>query len=119
MTGVPYAERPPAEHRPGHPVNEQFSGLLRLRASPPTVSSGFVMRPRLVERLTAAVGHPMTLISAGPGYGKTLALASWSQLGVGPGPVAWLSIDETDNDVRGFWSDVLGALVIAGALPKG
>ena len=98
-------------------MDEQISGLLRLRASPPMVSSGFVVRERLGERLTAAVDHPVTLISAGPGYGKTLTLASWSHLTSNSGRVAWLSIDETDNDVRAFWTDVLGALAIAGALP--
>ena len=59
----------------------------------------------------------MTLVSAGPGYGKTLALASWVRLGLAPGVVAWLTLDESDNDLRGFWSDVLGALWIADVLP--
>ena len=96
-------------------MSEQFSGLLRLRASPPRVSSGFVARPRLTGQLNAAVDHPVTLVSAGPGYGKTLTLASWSH-GQGAGRVAWLSVDQTDNDLRAFWNDVLGALVIAGVL---
>ncbi len=59
----------------------------------------------------------MTLVNAGPGYGKTLALASWVRRGLAPGVVVWLTLDETDNDLRGFWSDVLGALRIADALP--
>ncbi len=57
-------------------------------------------------------------MSAGPGYGKTLTLASWSHSQAAPGRLAWLSLDETDNDVRAFWSDVLGSLAIAGVLPK-
>ena len=101
------------------PVSEQFNGLHRLRASPPAVPSGFVDRPRLADRLTAAAGHPVTLVSAGPGYGKTLTVAAWSRSGAAPGRVAWLSVDETDNDLQAFWSDVLGALATAGALPPG
>ena len=62
--------------------------------------------------------HPVTLISAGPGYGKTLTLAAWSQLRAGPGRLAWLSVDQTDNHGQAFWSDVLGALAVAGALPR-
>src|ERR1700712_3550534 len=98
-------------HPVGDVAGEQLSGLLRLRASPPAVSAGFVARPRLGDRLTAAAGHPLTLVSAGPGYGKTLTLAWWSPLRGGPGPVAWLSVDQSDNDLQAFWSDVLGALV--------
>ena len=61
----------------------------------------------------------MTLVSAGPGYGKTLTLAAWTRLGSTRNTVAWLTLDETDNDLQAFWSDVLGALAISGALPSG
>ena len=65
-------------------------GLLRLRASPPAVPPGFVDRPRLTDRLTEAATHMLTLISAGPGYGKTLTVAAWARSGapVGRGRVA-------------------------------
>ncbi len=97
----------------------QFSGLFRLRASPPALPPGFVRRRRLAERLTAATQHPVTLVSAGPGYGKTLTVASWARDLADTAPVAWLSVDETDNELAAFWSDVLGALGIVGALPGG
>ena len=61
----------------------------------------------------------LTLISAGPGYGKTLTAAAWARSGGAVGKAAWLSIDETDNDLQAFWSDVLGSLATAGALPAG
>ena len=52
----------------------------------------------------------MTVVCAGPGSGKTFGLASWLA-GRTPGQsVAWLTLDRTDNDLRTFWSDVLGAL---------
>ena len=100
-------------------MRDQFAGLLRLRASAPAVPAGFVRRPRLEDRLTEGVARPVTLVSAGPGYGKTLTLASWTSLGSVPGAVAWLTLDDTDNDLQAFWSDVLGALAISGALPLG
>jgi LuxR family maltose regulon positive regulatory protein len=100
-------------------VRDRFPSLFRLRASPPVVPAGFVRRPRLEERLTDGAVHPVTLVSAGPGYGKTLTLASWAGLGSAPGAVAWLTLDDTDNDLQAFWSDVLGALAISGALPPG
>ena len=68
----------------GPSEREQLLGQLRLRASPPAVPTGFVRRPRLAERLTAGAAHPVTLVSAGPGYGKTLTLASWARDGRAP-----------------------------------
>ena len=98
-------------------MRDQFVSLLRLRAAPPAIPPGFVRRARLEDRLTAAAAHPVTLISAGPGDGKTLTLASWSRMDTAPGPVAWLALDETGNDLQAFWSDLLGSLTVSDAVP--
>jgi LuxR family maltose regulon positive regulatory protein len=100
-------------------VPEQLQSLLTLKARPPLVPPGLVRRRRLDESLTLAVQRPLTLVSAGPGAGKTLAVAAWVADGVAPGRVAWLSLDAADNDPRTFWSDLLGALVESGAVPPG
>jgi|GEM_PF-1204379 len=97
--------------------DDQVTSLLRLPAAPPAVSPGSVRRPHLDDRITAAVRGPVTLVSAGPGYGKTLTLASWARGGRAPGAVAWLAMDETDNHVQSFWSDVLGALAVVDIVP--
>jgi LuxR family maltose regulon positive regulatory protein len=73
----------------------------------------------LTQRLAAGTAHPVTLVSAGPGYGKTLTVASWARGGNAPRTVVWLTVDETDNDLRAFWADVLGAFVVGGAVPPG
>ena len=52
----------------------------------------------------------MTVVSAGAGWGKTLTTASWASSGPAAGPVAWLSLDEGDNEPRAFWACVLAAL---------
>lgn len=98
-------------------MDERFVSLLRQRTSPPAVPTGFVRRARLESRLTEGVARPVTLVSAGPGYGKTLTMASWDRLNVASGVAAWLTIDETDNDPQAFWSDVLAALTIGDVLP--
>lgn len=59
------------------------------------------------------------MISAGPGYGKTLSLADWVRGGDVPGPVAWLSVDTADDSVPGFWSSLLVAIRACGVVPAG
>ncbi len=97
-------------------MHDQFASLLRLRSLPPTLPPGFVHRKRLLDQLTQGTTGPVTVLSAGPGYGKTLTLASWYQQAAPP-TVAWLAVEEIDNDVQTFWSDVLGALTIGEAVP--
>src|SRR5215212_9135471 len=66
----------------------------------PSARPKVVFRPRLIDRLNE--GHPpghapgITLISAPAGFGKTTLLSEWVA-GCGR-PVAWLSLDEGDND---------------------
>ena len=57
-----------------------------------------VLRPRLVERLNEglAAGRKLTLISASAGFGKTTLVSEW--IAGCKRPVAWLSLDEGDND---------------------
>ena len=97
-------------------MTEPLISLLRLRTTPPAVPTGFLERPRLDERLTTATSRPLTLVCAGPGHGKTLTLASWVRQRSGRN-IAWLALDETDNDPQAFWSDLLGALTINEAVP--
>jgi LuxR family maltose regulon positive regulatory protein len=51
---------------------------------------------------------PLTLISAPAGFGKTTLLAEWiAQTSL---PVAWLSVDQGDNDPYRFLSYLIAAL---------
>ncbi len=91
---------------------------------PPVRRPGLLSRPRLVERLKVGAAGKLTLISAPAGFGKTTLLAEWqhalaltsipSSIGRGePGArarVAWLSLDEGDNDSVRFWRYVVAAL---------
>jgi LuxR family maltose regulon positive regulatory protein len=57
-----------------------------------------VPRPGLIEQLNdgLALGCKLTLVSAPAGFGKTTLVSAWVA-GCGQ-PVAWLSLDEGDND---------------------
>jgi LuxR family transcriptional regulator, maltose regulon positive regulatory protein len=92
--------------------------LLAAKLVPPPIPRAFVDRPRLLDRLDAGVRGEVTLLCAGPGSGKTSLIASWVAAGRAPGPVAWLSLDAFDNTAAGFWSYLLGALVVAEAVPE-
>jgi LuxR family maltose regulon positive regulatory protein len=69
----------------------------------------------LIERLDEGLrqGRRLTLVSAPAGFGKTTLLSEWGDAGPDDRAelqVAWLSLDEGDNDPLRFWSYVLTAL---------
>jgi ATP/maltotriose-dependent transcriptional regulator MalT len=61
-----------------------------------------VLRPRLIDRLNEGLssGCKLTLISASAGFGKTTLVSEW--IAGYKRPVAWLSLDEGDNDPLAF-----------------
>ena len=82
--------------------------LLLTKVAPPRVQPGLLPRPRLRDRLTAALTHDLVLVCTPPGFGKTTLLAGWAA--AGDRPVAWLSLDEDDADPARFWRYVVAAL---------
>jgi LuxR family maltose regulon positive regulatory protein len=82
--------------------------LLATKLHVPRTRPGFVVRPRLVDRLTQAHAGELTLVCASAGFGKTALLAHWARRD--PRPVAWLSLDDADNDPARFWRHVAAAL---------
>jgi LuxR family maltose regulon positive regulatory protein len=84
--------------------------LLQTKLYVPPVRSQAVPRPHLIERLDHGIrsGHKLTLVSAPAGFGKTTLLASWIR-NTGR-PIAWLSLEASDNDPARFWSYVIAAL---------
>ncbi len=79
-----------------------------------------VLRPRLIERLNEGLpaGCKLTLVSAPAGFGKTTLVSEWvTDCGL---PVAWLSLDEGDNDPTSFLAYLVAALqTIAANIGKG
>ncbi len=74
----------------------------------PRPTHHLVPRPRLLAQLQSALQHRLTLVCAPAGYGKTTLLAEWAQ--TSPAPLAWVSLDEGDNDPARFWTYVISAL---------
>ena len=67
-----------------------------------------VLRPHLIERLNEGVHSKLTLISAPAGFGKTTLVSEW--VATCGRPVAWLSLDEGDNDPARFMIYLIAAL---------
>lgn len=74
----------------------------------PTMAPGFIRRPRLESLLDGATRRALTLVSAPAGFGKSSLVAAWaSAVGMA---VAWVSLDEEDNDPLRFVGYLVAAL---------
>ena len=68
-----------------------------------------IQRPRLTEKLLSGVDRPgsFALLSGSAGFGKTTLLSDFTtRLS---GKVAWVSLDEGDNDYPRFWTYLIKA----------
>ena len=92
--------------------------ILQTKVRVPLIRPGLVSRPRLIERLNTGLDRNLTLISAPAGFGKTTLASEWvdglradgtngSPAGYG---TAWLSLDESDNDLTRFLAYLIAAL---------
>ena len=62
----------------------------------PLIDEALVHRGAIIDQLLDAANVPVVLMTAPPGYGKTVVAEQWSH--EDPRPFAWLSLDEGDND---------------------
>jgi LuxR family maltose regulon positive regulatory protein len=85
--------------------------LLATKLHVPRRPRSLVARPRLSERLSQGAESALTLVSAPAGFGKTTLLTQWLAAVAADGrSVAWLSLDQRDNDPELFWTYLVGAL---------
>jgi len=82
--------------------------VLATKLYKPMVRPGLVSRSRLTNLLNGGLDKKLILISAPAGYGKTTLLSTWAT-GC-ENPVAWLTLDEGDNESVRFWRYVDAAL---------
>ncbi len=82
--------------------------LLRTKLNHPHSPDGIVVRSRLIDQLNSAASSKLILVSAPAGFGKTTLLSEWMESYARP--VAWLSLDEGDNDPVRFLAYLIAAL---------
>jgi LuxR family transcriptional regulator, maltose regulon positive regulatory protein len=90
--------------------------LLHSKLHPPPVRTGLIPRARLDCVLEAGARGRLCLIDAAAGSGKTTLLAQWYRADDASRRVAWVSLDESDDDPGRFWVYIIEAfrLVIPG-----
>jgi len=87
--------------------------LLQTKLYIPPIRPKLVSRPRLIERLNAGLNGKLILVSASAGFGKTTLVSEWIAGFETLEPkvrVAWLSLDEGDNDPKRFLTHLVAAL---------
>jgi LuxR family maltose regulon positive regulatory protein len=95
--GVPMSASP-------HPVGQRLTTKLYLQPARQTL----VERPVLLDRLKEGLRGKLTLVSAPAGFGKTSLVAAWQKNC--ETPLAWVSLDEEDNEPLRFLDYLIGAL---------
>jgi ATP/maltotriose-dependent transcriptional regulator MalT len=74
------------------------------------VSAQAIARERLFDRLRDGRDRRLTLVACPPGFGKSTLLAAWREDEARRRPVAWVTVDEGDDDAVVLWSHVIEAL---------
>ena len=84
--------------------------LVGTKLHPPSVRELTIPRERLLERLRSGSDRRLTLVACPAGFGKTTLLAAWREAEAARKPVAWLTLDEGDNDPVVLWTHAIEAL---------
>ena len=72
-----------------------ISQVLSTKISPPRRTKHILVRERVIEVLSEALEYRLTLLQAGAGYGKSTALATFTET---YSPIIWYHITEEDRD---------------------
>ncbi|MGV0836743.1 protein kinase domain-containing protein [Mycolicibacterium thermoresistibile] len=96
------ADRPASTTAPPTPAT---------RHHPPRLPRAQVTRRRLIETLRAGEWRRLTVIRAPSGYGKSTLVAQWAEeLNRDGIAVAWLTVDEDDNNTVWFLAHLLTSI---------
>jgi len=96
------ASRPPADRPP--------QTLLAGKLTAPLLQPGIVTRDRLFEVLDENGTRRLCLVVAPAGWGKTTLLTDWARHASGRHSVAWVTLDEADDEPHRFWTYAVTAL---------
>ncbi|MDR1885360.1 MAG: LuxR C-terminal-related transcriptional regulator [Synergistaceae bacterium] len=72
------------------------------------LKQGLLDRPRVANLLDHAIKSPLVTVIAGPGYGKTVEVASF--VSKSDARLVWLHINRLDIDLEHFWGSFIHAV---------
>jgi ATP/maltotriose-dependent transcriptional regulator MalT/DNA-binding SARP family transcriptional activator len=81
-------------------------GARATKLLPPAVAPPALSRPRLEGRLDDGLGRRLTVLIAGPGFGKSTLLSAWA----GAHPTAWYTVAPEDAELASLAHGVVSAL---------
>ncbi|MGY6500400.1 MAG: LuxR C-terminal-related transcriptional regulator [Acidimicrobiales bacterium] len=91
----------------------ELSWLRAAKTRVPSLPPDAVSRPSLSLQLDRDV--PFTLVSAPPGFGKTVAVADWAH--ATEVTVAWLTLDRFDDEPASLWAGIADAVDSLAGVP--
>jgi ATP/maltotriose-dependent transcriptional regulator MalT len=100
---------PSVKDQPPDAIDSPGLELVRSKLAAPVPRAGLLPRASLQSLLEVGLGAKLCLVDAPAGSGKTTLLAQWQAV-AGGGRVAWVSLDDGDNDPTRFWVCVVEAL---------
>ena len=98
VTDMAQSSRPPDE-------GERPRPLLAGKLAVPLLQPGVVTRDRLLEVLDENGTRRLCVVVAPAGWGKTTLLAEWTRRAGDRHSVAWVTLDETDDEPHRFWAN--------------
>src|SRR5215510_9145828 len=84
--------------------------LINSKLKPPLCAAACIQRRALLTRLDTVFRRKLVVLAAPIGSGKTTLLAQWHRRAAPTHAIAWLSLDERDNDPVRFFSYLIGAV---------
>lgn len=84
------------------------TSILHTKLYTPQPQPDLVSRAHLDDKLNQGLYRKLTLISVPAGFGKTTLVSAWTACS--DRPIAWLSLDEGDNDSTRFLIHLVAAL---------
>ena len=84
--------------------------LVGTKLHPPLVREQTIRASAFWNVFDAGSDRRLTLVACPAGFGKTTLLAAWHEAEAGRTPVAWLTLDEGDDDPVVLWTHAIAAL---------
>ncbi|MCM3338912.1 hypothetical protein M3650_09790 [Paenibacillus sp. MER TA 81-3] len=82
--------------------------VLKMKLMPPPLKKQLLHRPQIAKRLSRIPDYPLTVLTSGPGFGKTTALSAF--LRSSDMTYAWYGVSPQDNDFIPFVSHIVYTL---------